>query len=316
MKRAASGINCLLAIDKPEGLTSHDVVARVRRLLGERRVGHAGTLDPAATGVLVVGVGQATRLLGQLTLDDKRYDARITFGTETTTDDGEGEVVRTCDVPARLAEPAVASAVVSSLVGTCDQVPPSYSAISIDGKRAYDRARAGEQVEMPTRQVTIHEATLKAVESSEPVVWRCSFHVSKGTYIRSIARDLGRSMGTAAFLSDLRRTASGSIDLSECITLEELAELGQQGVMSRALDPAKALALALCKIGDRELRCVQHGRAFASSMVWCDNVRREPHQGERVALVRGDRLYGVWACTDGMYRSVANFPDGIQGVRA
>ena len=118
MKRGMSGINCLIAIDKPLGISSHDVVNRVRRILGERRVGHAGTLDPDASGVLVVGVGQATRLLGLLTLDDKRYDACIRFGAETNTDDAEGIVTREAEVPARLGEPAVATAVVASLVGT------------------------------------------------------------------------------------------------------------------------------------------------------------------------------------------------------
>ena len=149
MRRSASGINCLIAVDKPLGLSSHDVVNRVRRILGERRVGHAGTLDPAASGVLVLGVGQAARLLGMLTLDDKRYDARIAFGAQTSTDDAEGEVIRTASVPERLGDQAVAQVVFSSLVGPCDQTPPAYSAISIDGKRAYDRARGERKSSFP-----------------------------------------------------------------------------------------------------------------------------------------------------------------------
>ena len=315
MKRSASGINCLLAIDKPLGLSSHDVVGRVRRILGERRVGHAGTLDPDASGVLVVGVGQATRLLGMLTLDDKRYDARIAFGCETTTDDAEGEVVREADVPARLGEPAVAQAVVASLVGTSEQVPPAYSAISVDGRRAYDRARSGEEVELPARTVTVHEAQLTGVETGERLVWDCSFHVSKGTYIRSIARDLGRSMGTAAHLCGLRRSASGPIGLDSCVTLEELERAGAAGVMGCALDPAKALGLATHELSDYELEASAVGRRFGCrSVMDPDGAERQPQEGERISLVRDGRLMGVWELRDGRMACVANFPEGIGGV--
>ena len=315
MRRGTSGINCLLAIDKPLGLTSHDVVSRVRRVLGERRVGHAGTLDPAASGVLVVGVGQATRLLGMLTLDDKRYEARIAFGTQTSTDDVEGEVVLTRPVPERLAEPGVAAAVVASLVGPCDQVPPAYSAISVDGRRAYDRARAGEEVELPVRHVTIHEAALTGVETGDELVWLCSFHVSKGTYVRSIARDLGQSMGTAAHLAGLRSTASGPVGIDACLSLEELEALGSSHVLERALDPVKALGLARHELTDRELEAALVGRAFGCQSV-CDpdGTRRAPRECERLALVRQGSLRGVWECRNQRLSSVSNFPDGIEGV--
>ena len=145
-KRSQSRINLLLGIDKPSGMTSHDVVARVRRALGERRVGHAGTLDPMATGVMVLGVGQATRLLGLITLDTKSYIAEITFGTETDTDDVEGRVVREASARPELFDSAFASKAVTDVIGVQEQVPPAYSAISVNGVRSYKRARSGEDV--------------------------------------------------------------------------------------------------------------------------------------------------------------------------
>ncbi|MBP3893214.1 MAG: tRNA pseudouridine(55) synthase TruB [Atopobiaceae bacterium] len=316
MRRSESGINCLLAIDKPLGLSSHDVVNRVRRILGERRVGHAGTLDPAASGVLVIGVGQAARLLGMLTLDDKRYDARIAFGAQTSTDDAEGEVVRTAEVPARLAEPAVAEVICASLMGPCDQMPPAYSAISVDGRRAYDRARKGEDVELPVRHVTIYEARLNGVERQDALVWDCSFHVSKGTYIRSIARDLGESLGTASHLCGLRRTASGPIGLSQCVTLEELEAAGPNGVGGLFLDPVMALQLPHHELNDYERDAVKVGRQFGCRMIVLpDGSMRPPVESDRVALVRDGRLMGVWEMRGSRLACVANFTDGIEGAR-
>ena len=316
MRRSASGINCLIAVDKPLGLSSHDVVNCVRRILGERRVGHAGTLDPAASGVLVLGVGQAARLLGMLTLDDKRYDARIAFGAQTSTDDAEGEVIRTADVPERLGDQAVAQVVCYSLIGPCDQTPPAYSAISIDGKRAYDRARAGEEVELPVRHVQIYDAQLMDVTWGDELVWHCSFHVSKGTYIRSIARDLGESLGTASHLCGLRRTASGPISLERCVTLQQLEEAGPAGVLGLALDPVLALQLPHHELNDYELQAVGVGRQFGCRNVTEPNgAVRAPQADDRVSLVRDGLLMGVWEMRGQRLACVANFPDGIQGVR-
>lgn len=315
MKRGQSGINCLIAINKPVGMSSHDVVNRVRRILGERRVGHAGTLDPDASGVLVVGIGQATRLMGMLTLDDKRYDARICFGTETTTDDEEGEVTRTAEVPERLGEEAVAAAVVASLVGVSEQVPPAYSAISIDGKRAYQRARSGEEVELEPRTIEVHEAELIEVESGDPLVWRCALHVSKGTYIRSIARDLGRSLGCAAHLCGLVRTASGPIGIDRCLTLEELEQGGVACLATHAIDPVWALGHARHDLTEREADAVAVGRAFSCRVVVdASGLRRAPVEGERVSLVREGRLLGVWELRAGRLACVANFPGGVSGA--
>ncbi len=209
----------LVVVDKAPGMTSHDVVARVRRLAGTRKVGHAGTLDPMATGVLVLGVDRATRLLGHLMLTEKAYDATIRLGAVTTTDDAEGEVVSTHAVDGVREDDVRAE--LARFVGDIDQVPTAVSAIKVDGQRAYARVRAGEQVELKARPVTIHELVVH--EIALPDV-RISVRCSSGTYIRAIARDLGAALGVGAHLSALRRTAVGSFDLSVAHTLEELAD--------------------------------------------------------------------------------------------
>jgi len=209
----------LVVVDKPGGMTSHDVVARVRRLAGTRKVGHAGTLDPMATGVLVLGVNRATRLLGHLTLSDKRYDATIRLGVRTTTDDAEGEVLETRSTDGVTTE-AVRQAL-TGLVGEIDQVPSAVSAIKVDGRRAYARVRAGEAVELPARRVTVHSLEVTALDLPTMDI---SVHCSSGTYVRAIARDLGTALGVGGHLTALRRTSVGPFGLSTAHTLDELAE--------------------------------------------------------------------------------------------
>jgi len=213
----------LVVVDKPGGMTSHDVVSRVRRLAGTRKVGHAGTLDPMATGVLVLGVNRATRLLGHLMLTEKAYDATIRLGVATTTDDAEGDVVAT--TPASFHQPGLVQAEFEEQVGEIMQVPTAVSAIKVDGKRAYVRVRDGEQVELKARPVTIH--SLEVLDQRVAGDWldvdirvRCS----SGTYIRAIARDVGAALHVGGHLTALRRTAVGSFDLSVARTLDELAE--------------------------------------------------------------------------------------------
>ncbi len=209
----------LVVVDKAPGMTSHDVVARVRRLAGTRKVGHAGTLDPMATGVLVLGVDRATRLLGHLMLTEKAYDATIRLGVATTTDDAEGEVVSTSPVDG-VTEDDVRRAL-ARFVGDIEQVPTAVSAIKVDGRRAYARVRAGEDVELPARPVTIHELVVHEVALPDV---RISVRCSSGTYIRAIARDLGAELGVGGHLTALRRTAVGSFDLKVARALEDLAE--------------------------------------------------------------------------------------------
>ena len=208
----------LVVVDKPGGITSHDVVGRVRRLAGTRKVGHAGTLDPMATGVLVLGIDRATRLLGHLMLTEKTYAATVRLGVTTTTDDAEGEVVETR--PVDVSEAEVRDAL-GCFVGEIDQVPSAVSAIKVDGRRAYDRVRAGEDVELAARRVTIHDLTVHEVRGADvDLEVRCS----SGTYVRAIARDAGAALGVGGHLVALRRTAVGPFGLDQASTLEQLGE--------------------------------------------------------------------------------------------
>lgn len=212
----------LVIVDKPAGMTSHDVVSRVRRLAGTRKVGHAGTLDPMATGVLVLGVGRATRLLGHLMLTQKAYDATIRLGQATTTDDAEGEVITESDA-AHLDETMIADSL-QRFVGEIEQTPTAVSAIKVDGKRAYQRVRDGEEVELAPRPVTVHELVAHRVRPGARCDLDVSLRCSSGTYVRAIARDLGDSLGVGGHLTALRRTAVGPFDLDVAHTLDELAE--------------------------------------------------------------------------------------------
>jgi tRNA pseudouridine55 synthase len=217
----------LVVVDKAGAMTSHDVVARVRRLAGTRKVGHAGTLDPMATGVLLVGVDRATRLLGHLQLTDKAYDATIRLGAATTTDDAEGEVL--AGAPAAHLDEDVVRSALAAFVGELDQVPSSVSAIKVDGRRAYDRVRAGEQVALAARRVRIHGIDVRGLVRVEDFLdVSVSVRCSTGTYVRSIARDLGDQLGVGGHLTRLRRTQVGSFGLDRARTLEELAEHYEQ----------------------------------------------------------------------------------------
>ncbi len=211
----------LVIVDKPAGLTSHDVVARVRRLAGTRKVGHAGTLDPMATGVLVLGVNRATRLLGHLLVTDKAYDATLRLGVSTTTDDAEGEVIATA-ATGTVTDDRVVTAL-SALVGELDQVPSAVSAIKVDGRRAYERVRAGEQVQLAARRVRVDAIEVhRVVLGDEGVDVDVTVRCSSGTYVRAIARDLGDDLGVGGHLTRLRRTSVGPFGLDVARTLDQL----------------------------------------------------------------------------------------------
>lgn len=219
-----SRLHGFLVIDKPAGWTSHDVVGRVRRLVGERKVGHAGTLDPAATGVLPVAVGDATRIIGFLSSASKTYLAEVTFGVETDSADIDGRVIATADATHVTAE-AVEQALVQ-FRGPIEQIPPMHSAIKVDGKRLYEAARRGETVERAARPVTINELELTQWEA--PVASLC-VDCSKGTYIRTLATDLGDALGTGAYLSNLVRVRTGPFTIDEAWTLDQLASVFEEG---------------------------------------------------------------------------------------
>jgi tRNA pseudouridine55 synthase len=256
-----TGDSGLVIVDKPAGVTSHDVVSRVRRLAGTRKVGHAGTLDPMATGVLVLGVNRATRLLGHLTLTEKSYDATIRLGAATTTDDAEGEVVSTAPVGG-LDEGLIRSAL-ASYVGEIEQVPTAVSAIKVDGRRAYQRVREGEDVQLVARSVTVHELEVHRVRpAGELVEVDLSVRCSSGTYIRAIARDLGRDLGVGGHLGALRRTAVGSFTLDDTRTLEQLAE---EFTMLPIAEAARA-TFPSRDLGEAQSGDVRHGRQIDADL--------------------------------------------------
>lgn len=239
-------------IDKPAGWTSHDVVAKLRRQLGTPRVGHAGTLDPMATGVLVIGVGPATRLLNLIMATRKTYEAQISFGVETDSLDGDGEVTATHDM-AGLKEDAVVEAA-RALTGEILQVPPMVSAIRVDGRRLHELAREGIEVERKARPVTVYRFDLRPTK--DPLLWNATVECSSGTYVRTLAADLGAALGGGAHLSALRRTAVGSFVIGEASTVEDPI----------LLPPADAVRdLSRVTVDDAVTLDVRHGRVMSNS---------------------------------------------------
>jgi tRNA pseudouridine55 synthase len=234
-KRGATDLFGVVAVDKPYGISSHDVVDRLRRITGEGRIGHAGTLDPAATGLLLVCVGKACRLANALMLNDKVYEARVVFGFATDTDDAQGRAIASAPVPVALADEDFARAVLAGFIGEQEQRPPCFAAIKKDGKKAYELARAGKPLVLEPRRVTIH--TLRLVDVTAEY-WDIEARVSKGTYLRALARDLGEAVGSRAHLGALRRTATGPVTIGQAHTL---GELEQTDIRSCFLDLATDL---------------------------------------------------------------------------
>ena len=247
----------ILLVDKPGGITSHDVVSRARRALGTRKIGHAGTLDPMATGLLVLGVEGATRLLTYIVGADKTYEATILLGVSTDSDDADGvETARAdADIVAAVAETAIRDGI-AALTGEIDQVPSTVSAIKVDGRRAYDLARAGEQVELKSRRVTVSRFDVRSTRRGQgtielDVVVDCT----SGTYIRALARDLGRALGVGGHLTALRRTRIGAFDVAAAASVDEISE-------DALIAPATAAAVVMgaLAVGPDEARDLRHGK--------------------------------------------------------
>lgn len=267
-----SGMDGVLCIDKPAGLTSHDVVARVRRALGgprrgknRRKVGHAGTLDPDATGLLVVAVGKATRLVPWLQASAKTYEAELSLGRTTTTLDASGDVVEQRDA-SHVTEDELCE-VLREFVGDIRQVPPMVSAVRVDGERLHAKARRGEEVERAERDVTVHDLVLEDYEPGPR--GRAAFLVtcSPGTYVRTLAADVGERLGVGAHLSRLRRVGSGRFSLEDAVTLETVEELARQGRVADVLLPmARAVGDLPTLVADRDqAAALAHGRAVATT---------------------------------------------------
>ncbi|MEH3142933.1 MAG: tRNA pseudouridine(55) synthase TruB [Mycobacterium kyogaense] len=253
----------LVIVDKPAGMTSHDVVGRCRRLFGTRKVGHAGTLDPMATGVLVVGIDRATKILGLLTATDKSYDATIRLGQTTTTEDAEGEVLQTVSA-AEVTDEQIEAAI-TPLRGAIEQVPSAVSAIKVAGKRAYQMVRDGEAVELAARPVRIDRFDVLAVRRQGDVVdVDVTVDCSSGTYIRALARDVGAALGVGGHLTALRRTRVGRFGLDHARTLDQLAEAP---TLSYSLDDACLQAFARRDLTDAEAVDTGHGRPLAPAGV-------------------------------------------------
>lgn len=270
----------LVVVDKPADWTSHDVVARMRRLAGTRKVGHAGTLDPMATGVLLVGVGKATRLLGHLALTEKAYDATIRLGRATNTDDAEGEVTAEAGAAA-VTDEAVHSGI-KPLTGPIEQIPPQVSAIKVNGRRAYKQARKGENVELAARPVTVYAFTVTAIRRDGPYVdVDAGVVCSSGTYIRALARDLGAALGVGGHLTALRRTRVGPYDLDAAHTLDELAA----SLDVLPLGDAVAAAFPRRDVTPEQARAVAHGGRLAPAGLGPGPVGVFAPDGELLALV-------------------------------
>jgi tRNA pseudouridine55 synthase len=224
-------MNGILIIDKPAGITSHDVVSRVRRILNTRRVGHTGTLDPFATGVMVILVGQATRLAQFLDKDEKEYEALVRFGFETDTGDLTGLRIADCGLRTAEIDEIVSktnwNGVFHRFRGEIEQIPPMFSAKKVDGRKLYEMARKGETIARPAVKITIYQLELlseKEIRNPQSAI-RISVVCSAGTYIRTLAEDIGRKVGTGAHLDELRRTRAGKFNIDQSVTLEKLAEL-------------------------------------------------------------------------------------------
>lgn len=284
----------LLIVDKEAGMTSHDVVSRCRKLLNTRKVGHAGTLDPMATGVLILGVERATKLLGLLALTTKSYSATIRLGQATTTDDAEGEVLTTADASAVTDEQIAAE--IAKLTGDIQQVPASVSAIKVDGQRAHALIRAGEEVTLAARPVTVSRFDVLARrdvpgDSGGLVDLDVDVDCSSGTYIRALARDLGAALGVGGHLTALRRTSVGPFTLEHARTLEQLAE---DPAVSLDIDQAAQTAFPHRQISAAEAESISQGR-------WLEPIGRKEiyaaidPSGHTIALIqeRGKRASSV-----------------------
>ncbi|MGB7447968.1 MAG: tRNA pseudouridine(55) synthase TruB [Ornithinimicrobium sp.] len=294
-------IEGLLLIDKPSGWTSHDVVAKCRRMCATRRVGHAGTLDPMATGLLVLGVGRATKLLTFLVGLDKRYEGTMRLGVSTLTDDAEGEV--TARTPAGTVSHGQILEAAHQLTGSIEQIPSAVSAIKVNGRRSYARVRAGEDVELAPRPVTVHRFDVQPRPApAEPEVVDVDFtvEVSSGTYVRALARDLGEAVGVGAHLTALRRTSVGSLDVERALSMQQAAAREDRGVMP--MEQAARQMFVVRTLDADEERSLRHGARLPGVA--------DPRPGAVAGIGPGRVLVAMLEETTQQTRSRVVFPAG------
>ncbi|MED1798358.1 tRNA pseudouridine(55) synthase TruB [Brevibacillus porteri] len=285
-----SNVNGVLVIDKPAGMTSHDCVARIRRLYGTKKVGHTGTLDPDVTGVLPICVGHATRLVEYLQELPKRYDVVMRLGSSTTTEDASGEVVEQASVDAASITTERIQALFESFLGEMEQVPPMFSAVKVNGKRLYDLAREGTVIERQARKVTLYELTLHKISvdgDTVDVAFTCT--CSKGTYMRTLCVDLGRALGYPAHMKLLRRIKSGPFQEQEAIPLQQIEEQAVTGEdISRYLVsiPQAISFLPSFQVKPERIKAVRNGLATALPGVTTE-------EGSLICLFAGEELLGI-----------------------
>jgi tRNA pseudouridine55 synthase len=300
-KRKGEPVHGWLNIDKPEGITSAAVVARVRKLLNAAKAGHAGTLDPLATGVIPICLGEATKTMSFAMDGDKTYTFTAVWGEATDTDDREGKVIATSNVrPTR--DQIIAA--LPRFVGDIDQVPPVYSAIKVDGERAYDLARDGEKVELKPRKISVYSFDL--LEKSGSGIDTFQVHCGKGTYIRALIRDLAQVLGTVAHIGTLRRTSCGPFAENTAILLDKWEALGHSPAALAHLKPVRTVlddipALALT---DQEAHRLRHGQSLALFPLAQRNPQAKLTQGAPVQAVLGETLVAIAEVGTGMLRPV------------
>ncbi len=382
-KRGSSGLSLVVGVNKPAGRSSHDVVNQCRRIFGERRVGHTGTLDPAATGALTICVGPAARLEKYFVNHTKRYQFRIAFGVATDTEDAEGSIIETAPVPENILDPHEVKAFLQTLRGSQEQIPPIYSAIKVDGRRSYAEARSGRQLDLKARSIEILDCKLLGLGSDarEPLdfhalpdpycakhsyvskkqagdallpekaeiaqpghqplaahelscdgessatgsndaqstssqqegeksatpsyagcpYWDVEVLVSKGTYIRSLARDIGKAVGSCAHVAALHRIQSGSLHVDACVDIDQLEQLGS----SCALNPVALLGIPLILADEKTLDDVRTGRklslkqreffSYNTKTQELERISFKPEQGDLVAIVGKGALQAIYS---------------------
>lgn len=283
--------NGVLVVDKPEGMTSFSLVAKIRKRLRLKKAGHCGTLDPFATGVLVIGVNQATRIADQLSLQDKLYRFSIRFGIETDTLDKTGQIVRTYDGPAVPKDALLAA--LREFTGSCTQKVPRYAAVKVRGKRLYELARNGVEVDRPARQIVVHDLQLIHYEWPEA---QLEVHCSKGTYVRQLAADIGRMLGCGGHVKDLRRLASGSFDIGNSVSLEELEQTAADGRWKTQLISMNDALAHLPEISIEDERVLKNLYNGHLDPEWETSRRGRFNQqsGPVRLLAGGDQLAALW----------------------
>lgn len=275
-------MNGIILIDKPQDWTSHDVVGKLRRLLREKRIGHSGTLDPMATGLLVVFVGRATRAVEFAESDEKQYIAGLRLGVETDTQDITGTVLKTTEQHITVDE---LRTVLPKFVGEIDQIPPMYSALKVNGQKLYDIARKGGEVERKPRRITIHSLEIADNSHLEEGDFCLDVTCSKGTYIRTLCRDIGEALGVGGTMSSLRRIRAGGFHLEQAVTLERVAEMAEQGRAEELLLPVDSLFLAFAPmtLTEKQTKRTMVGGQF-SVAVSDGTYRFYDHKGRFLAL--------------------------------